>query len=72
LELLRGRLARIKALSVGKKGSREAAAAVVYSYMRDQIKLSIKEYCKKNNLSVKLFHQKYKLLPKILQKEDGF
>jgi len=57
----------IKSRSYGKKGSREAAAVVVYFHMQDQIKQTIKEYCQANNLSLKLFHQKYKIYLKAIR-----
>jgi hypothetical protein len=61
----------IKSRSYGKKGSREAAAVVVYFHMQDQIKQTIKEYCQANNLNLKLFHQKYKIYLKAIQENSN-
>lgn len=48
-------------MTAKKKGCREAAAVVVYFGMLEEIKLTTKEFCRNNNLSIKIFNQKYKI-----------
>ena len=47
------------------------AGVVVYDHLSEQIKMSIKEYCFNNNLSVKVFNQKYKIHKKIKGGHEG-
>ncbi len=61
-------LLAIKKLTPKKKGSRESAAVVVYCGMMEEIKMNIKDYCKNNNLNVKIFNQKYKIYQQLLKK----
>lgn len=50
-----------------KKGSREAGAVVVFVGLSEEIKLTIREFCQQNNLSVRLFNQKYKVYQKLFR-----
>ena len=34
---------------------------VVYHWLGDEVRRSIREYCTANSLNIKIFHQKYKL-----------
>lgn len=68
--MFRERLRAVKKLTPKKKGSREAAGVVVYYSMHDEIKLNCKEFCKKNNLSIKIFNQKYKIYHKLFKNAE--
>jgi hypothetical protein len=68
--VFRERLRAVKRLTPKKKGSREAAGVVVYYSMQEEIKLNCKEFCKKNNLSIKIFNQKYKIYHKLLKNAE--
>lgn len=47
------------------KGTREAAAVVVFCALNSEIKLSITEFCKCNNLKQRSFNRKYKIYNKL-------
>ena len=44
---------------------------VVYDHINDQLKMNIKDYCKNNDLSVKVFNQKYKVHKKIKEEHES-
>ena len=67
----REKLKAIKMATERKKGSREAAAVVVYCEMHEDIKMNIKQYCRYNNLNIKIFHQKYKIYYQIAQQPNN-
>jgi len=50
-----------------KKGIREIAGVVSYFHMIEEVKMSTKEYCKSNNLNLKIFNQKYKIYHKVFK-----
>lgn len=62
---MRVRLIRIKKTALNSKGTREAAAAVVYATKKEQLKLSILDFCKENQLKQRTFNQKYLVYHKL-------
>jgi hypothetical protein len=65
--LFRQRLASVKGETPRKKGTREAAAVVAFVGLGGEVKLTIREFCKTNVLSVRLFNQKYKVYQKLFR-----
>lgn len=50
---------KMKKAALNAKGTREAAAVVVYATKKLQIRLSILEFCRENQLRQRTFNQKY-------------
>lgn len=50
-----------------KKGIREIAGVVSYFHLMEDIKMNTKEYCRNNNLNLKIFNQKYKIYHKVFK-----
>ncbi len=63
--MLRDTLIKMKDTFPHAKGTREAAAVVVYFSLKEEIKQSIYEFCKGNNIKHKKFNQKYILYSKL-------
>ena len=67
MKYLREKIETIKKEMPRKKGIREIAGVVSYFHMIDELKMTTKEYCRNNNLNLKIFNQKYKIYHKIFK-----
>ena len=66
---MREKIMKIKKAGPYAKGSRECAAIVVYFAFQDQIRMTLREYCKQNNLNVKLFNKKLIAYNKLFRRD---
>jgi len=67
---MREKVIKIKKAEPYAKGGRECAAIVVYYAFQDQIRMSLREFCKQNNLNVKLFNKKYIAYNKLFRRDS--
>lgn len=67
MKYLREKILMIKREMPKKKGIREIAGVVSYFHMIEDVKMNTKEYCRSNNLNLKIFNQKYKIYHKIFK-----
>ena len=52
------------------KGLKECAGVVVFMELRSEIRVGFREFCKNNNLSVKIANKKYKIYQKLFESNE--